>query len=352
MGEPVMRRVLAVTACVLAAVLVPEAAFAASAPSDGGDVSQNQTTIDLPVLGDFAVVALNDGLPTGTNGFLTGQLAWAHGAPGRGHAPVDLYLATANPGPSLASWWPKDDRTKAGTAVHPPYGRCVGKKATRACAWVYGNSLGRDDVHRLPSGTSIGTWWIDVEQDNTWSGSTTRNRAVVEGMVAGLAAAKKRVGVYALSGQYTDLLGTVPASSSLTKLPSWVAGARDEGAALRRCSGSSLTAGRVTLVQWVDFGARIDHDVACGSLDQPRPTTSGHARVGSRLTAKHGTWGPGAVRLTYRWTRDGHPIAKAVHSTYTLKKADAHHRVGVTLTGTATGYSRAVQKSATHRIAG
>ncbi|WP_375406972.1 hypothetical protein [uncultured Amnibacterium sp.] len=348
-----MRRALAVAAAagVLAAVLVPESAFAATPPSDGGDVSQNQTSISLPVLGDFAVVALNDGLPTGTNAFLADQLQWAAGAPGVGHSPVDVYVASANPGPALASWWPTGDTTKAGKTVHSPYGRCAGRKATRACAWVYGNSVGRDDVHRLPSGFSVGTWWIDVEQDNTWSTSTLRNRAVVEGMVAGLKAAKKRVGIYALSGQFTDLLGSVPTSSSITTLPSWVAGAKDEAAALQRCSGASLTAGRLTLVQWVDFGAHVDHDVACGTLTQPKPTTSGTYRVGAKLTAKHGTWGPGTVRLTYRWTRDGQPIAKATHSTYTLKRADARHRIGVTVTGTETGYSTAVQKSTTHRIA-
>ena len=136
--------------------------------------------------------------------------------------------------------------------MHSPYGSCVGKHATRACAWVYGNSIGRDDVHRGVTG-SVGTWWIDVEQDNTWSSSTARNRAVVEGMVAGLKAAKKRVGIYALSNQFSDILGTVPASSTITKLPSWVAGAKDENAALQRCNGASLTKGRLTLVQWVDF---------------------------------------------------------------------------------------------------
>jgi hypothetical protein len=343
-----LRRAAVVTACVVAAVLVPEAAFAAVAPTDGGDVSKYQGTTSLPVLGDFAVVALNDGLPTGTNPSLQPQLQWASTAPGTGHSRADVYLASANPG-LAAAWWPSGDRTKAGATVHSPYGKCVGTKATTACAWVYGNSMGRDDVHRLPSGVSVGTWWIDIENDNTWSSSTTRNRAVVEGMIAGLKAGKRTAGIYALSAQYKDIVGTVPASSPITKLHSWVAGAKDESAALSRCSGSSLTAGRLTLVQWVDFTNRIDHDVACGTLTQPKPTTSGSRHVGHRLTAKLKTWGSG-VHRTYRWTRDGHAIAKATHSTYTLTKKDLHHRVGVTVTGTLKGYSKAVQKSTTHRI--
>ena len=345
----VLGRAAAVAACVLAAVLVPEAAFASVAPSDGGDVSRQQGTTSLPVVGSFAVVAVNTGLPTQTNPSLAGQLAWAATASGVGHNRVDVYLASANPG-LAAAWWPKSNVTHAGRTVHSPYGSCVGAHATRACAWVYGNSIGRDDVHRGVTG-AVGTWWIDVEQDNTWSTSTVRNRAVVEGMVAGLRAAKKRVGIYALSNQFSEILGTVPAPSSITKLPSWVAGAKDENAALRRCDGASLTTGRLTLVQWVDFTNRVDHDVACGTLTQPKPTVAGTERVGRRLTAKVGTWGPTGVHLTYRWTRDGANIATATHGTYTLRTADERHRVGVTVTGTEVGYSRAVQRSVTHRIA-
>lgn len=341
-------RAAAVAACVLTAVLVPDAAFAAVAPSDGGDVSRNQQS-DLPVIGDFGVVAVNTGLPTETNPFLASQLAWAATASGVGHSKVDVYLASANPG-LAGAWWPRGDRTRAGTTVHSPYGACVGEHATTACAWVYGNSVGRDDLHRGVTGP-VGTWWIDVEQDNTWSSSTTRNRAVVEGMVAGLRAARKRVGIYALSAQFAHILGRAPASSTIAGLPAWVAGAKDETAARHRCTGASLTTGRVTLVQWVDFAVHVDHDVACGSLTQPRPTVAGPLHVGHRVTAKVGTWGPGPVHRTYRWTRDGHPIARATHSSYTLQKADRHHRIGVTVTGTEVGYSTAVQRSTTHRIA-
>lgn len=347
------RRAVATAAAVLAAVLVPEAAFAATAPVLGGaDVSRKQGTT-LPPIGDFAVVALNTGLPTETNPSLVPQLQWAATASGAGHNAVDVYLASANPG-LAAAWWPSSDTTRAGTPVRPPsaYKTCR-HTASMACAWVYGNSIGRDDVQRLPAGTSIGTWWIDVEggaDGNTWSSSTSRNRAVVEGMVAGLKASKKRVGLYAASAHFREVLGAVPATSSVTKLPFWAAGSASEAAALTRCSGASLTSGRLVLAQWTDDGGLTDHDVACGVLTQPKPTISGKYHVGRKLAAKVKPWGPSGVRLTYRWTRDGHPIGKATHRTYTLKKADRRHRIGVTVTGTLTGYSRAVQKSATHRI--
>ena len=347
-----VRRAALAVMCVVAVVLVPEAAFASVPPSDGADVSVNQcATLTTP--GDFAVVAVNDGIATTANACLQDELAWAATATGVHHNAVDVYVLSADPGPALASWWPSSDRTKADVAVHSPYGACTGKKASNACAWVYGDSMARDQTGFAGSGVAIGRWWIDVEggpDGNTWSSSTARNRAVVEGMVAGFTAHKKRVGLYAATSHFHEVLGTVPAKSAIAKLPFWGAGARSEADALHRCSGSSLTAGRLTLMQWTEAGGQIDHDVACGTLTQPRPTISGSYRPRHRLTAKLKTWGPGAVHLTYRWTRDGHAIAKATHRTYTLKQADAHHRIGVTVTGTITGYSKAVQKSATHRI--
>jgi hypothetical protein len=351
----VMRRSLAAAALVIAAVLVPEAALAATVPTVGGDVSRFQCD-SLPVLGDFAVVAVNTGLPTEQNPCLAPELAWASTAPGVGHSPVDVYLASANPPVAQASWWPTGNRTKGGTVVHSPYGSCkktaAGKRnASRACSWVYGSSLARDDVHRMTA--SVGRWWIDVEggpDGNSWSSSTTRNRAVLEGMISGLKAAKKTAGLYAASAHLHDVLGTLPASSSITKLPYWAVAA-DQTAAYKRCSGTSPTAGRLTLVQWTETGTGFDHDVACASFAKsPKPTISGHITVGKKLTAKAGTWAPGTVHLAYRWTRDGHAIAKATHSTYTLKHADAHHRIAVRVTATETGYSRGVRTSSSHRV--
>jgi hypothetical protein len=351
-----LRRASVAAACVLAAVLVPEAAFAATAsvsPSFGRDVSSD-TCGALQTPEDFGVVAVNHQIATKANECLPAELAWAAGSTGIGHDAVDVYVLSADPGPALASWWPSSDRTQGGVTVHSPYKTCVGKKATTACAWVYGNSLARNQVALVDPTVSIGRWWIDVEggaSGNTWSSSTAQNRAVVEGMVAGFTSSKKRVGLYAATSHFREVLGTVPAKSSISKLPFWAAGATSRADALKRCSTSSMTAGRLTLVQWTESGdTSVDYDVACGTLTQPKPTISGKYHPKHKLTAKVKTWSPAGVHLTYRWTRDGKAIAKATHSTYTLTKKDRRHRIGVTVTGTLNGYSRAVQKSATHRI--
>jgi len=76
----------------------------------------------------------------------------------------------------------------------------------------------------------------------------------------------------------------------------------------------------------------------------PVPTIAGTALVGSVLTAKPGTWAPGAVTLTYQWKRNGVAIAGATAATYTLALADAGTSVTVTVLGSRAGFT-AVSKT-------
>ncbi|RIX27727.1 glycoside hydrolase family 25 domain-containing protein [Amnibacterium setariae] len=346
---------LAVTAGLLAAVLTPQAANAATAPPRpvGIDVSYpNCAQVLEPAA--FAIVGINEGLGRTDNPCLAAQLAYAASTPGTGHARLDVYVNTQNPSPKEAASWPTGDVTFDGHRMKSPYGKCSGG-ASRACSWIYGASIARDDVTRLAANGvtgPVGRWWLDVETANSWSTSKTRNRAALEGMAAAFAQLGKPVGLYSLKGELGDLIGSVPRSSRLWKLPFWIAGAADQGAALRACSMAPLTGGRVTLAQWKDDAAHLDRDVACGTFSKsPKPKIFGHYRKGAKLTAKPGTWAPGAVHLAYRWTRDGKPIAKATHAKYTVKRADRGHRIAVVVTATENGYSRVVRTSASHRVA-
>lgn len=78
-----------------------------------------------------------------------------------------------------------------------------------------------------------------------------------------------------------------------------------------------------------------------------KPTISGKAVVGTRLTAKTGSWSPTPTTYTYRWLRDGKAISGATTSSYTLTKADRGKRIQVTVTGTRSGYDAASRTSAT-----
>ena len=72
----------------------------------------------------------------------------------------------------------------------------------------------------------------------------------------------------------------------------------------------------------------------------------GTPKVGSKLTANPGTWGPSPVTKTYQWKRNGVAITGATASTYTLKTADAGKVITVTVKGSKTGYTSVYKTSA------
>lgn len=77
-----------------------------------------------------------------------------------------------------------------------------------------------------------------------------------------------------------------------------------------------------------------------------KPVLVGQAKVGSKLVADAGTWGPAPVKLTYRWYANGKRIAGAKSSTLVLKKAHKGKRITVKVTGTKKGYPTVTRVSA------
>ncbi|MHA3837558.1 carboxypeptidase regulatory-like domain-containing protein [Terrabacter sp. AAH1] len=86
--------------------------------------------------------------------------------------------------------------------------------------------------------------------------------------------------------------------------------------------------------------------VAAGVLTAPVPKITGTVKVGYRLTATAGTWGPLPVTVKYQWRRNGVAITGASASTYLLTAADRTARMTVTVTGMKTGYTTAAKTSA------
>lgn len=84
--------------------------------------------------------------------------------------------------------------------------------------------------------------------------------------------------------------------------------------------------------------------VAAGVLFGPLPAISGTARVGSRLTAKPGTWKPTAA-LSYRWFASGKPISGATGSTWEVPASVAGKTITVKVTGTRAGYATLARTS-------
>jgi hypothetical protein len=264
-------------AAVLTVALPATSAFAAPAdvPGEGVgvgvDVSHPQCGEQLPDGHAFGVVGVNGGLATLPNPCLEAQLRWAARATDEAddRPDVQLYVNTANPGEvrELVTTWPSSGST--------PYGGCDGRNTT-ACSWQYGWERARTSVTQffLPAARAAGvaddpaayTWWLDVEDANTWqsdsSAAQARNRAALEGMAAYLSARGGTVGLYAVPAQWREIAGAVAWDSSLYRLDSWLPGATSRVGAEENCTEEPLTAGgEVVLAQYVRDG--LDHDIAC-----------------------------------------------------------------------------------------
>jgi len=243
---------------------------AAAPPKDpvGIDISWPQCGKTLPERPAFAIVGVNGGLASNDNPCFADQLAWAKKfTTGVTAQPkVALYVNTANPGHE-GSWWPASN-TYRDVVVANPYGTCEGA-VDLPCSYVYGYVRAyQDAVERVKTDPGSYFWWLDVETGNSWQtgadDSTALNRATLEGMVDYFKRTTVGVGIYSTSYQWGIIAGTVPPTSSLTALPSWLAGAKTLRGAKSNCSLPGLTPGStVTVTQYVSAG--LDYDYSCPS---------------------------------------------------------------------------------------
>lgn len=74
------------------------------------------------------------------------------------------------------------------------------------------------------------------------------------------------------------------------------------------------------------------------TLKTKKVSIAGTAKVGKKLRASTGAWGPAPVRKSYKWYRNGRTISGQKNSTYKLRKADAGKRITVRVTQTKAGY--------------
>ncbi len=86
--------------------------------------------------------------------------------------------------------------------------------------------------------------------------------------------------------------------------------------------------------------------VAAGTLTAATPKITGTAKVGARLSASVGTWGPAPVTIKYQWKINGAGISGASRSTYVITASAKGKRITVTVTGSKTGFTSLARTSA------
>lgn len=80
-------------------------------------------------------------------------------------------------------------------------------------------------------------------------------------------------------------------------------------------------------------------------LTSEKPWLYGVAQVGRTLVGGVRAWGPGDVRLSWQWYRDGVRIPGATGTTYELAAADAGHRIRFGVRGSAPRFETATRLS-------
>jgi putative cell wall-binding protein len=120
--------------------------------------------------------------------------------------------------------------------------------------------------------------WVDVEarKGQPWPTGTAAqpgNRAVLEGILAGLKAAGIESGFYANANDWNVITG----NWQRPDVPFWATvGARDQATAQARCAAPGLDGGPVYQAQWWTTTPAVDYDLTCPGheLAAPNPTLS------------------------------------------------------------------------------
>jgi hypothetical protein len=91
-------------------------------------------------------------------------------------------------------------------------------------------------------------------------------------------------------------------------------------------------------------------EAATKKLKTKKPKITGEAKVGEKLTAVTGKWGPGKVNFKYQWLVAGKAVKKATKKSYVVAAEDAGKKVSVKVTGSKKGYKTAKKTSAAKKV--
>lgn len=114
-------------------------------------------------------------------------------------------------------------------------------------------------------------WWLDVEEANSWSATTTVNAATIQGAIDYLNTQGIRVGVYSMPFMWRNVAGkdfvpTQVIGGVAVSIPTWLPiGITNQVGALNKCvtAKSFITGSPIWLIQYVLNSKAVDQNVAC-----------------------------------------------------------------------------------------
>jgi hypothetical protein len=240
------------------------------AGTSGMDVSYPACQDPLPAAPTtFAIIGVTGGRAYYQNACLIKEFAWAQTAT----IPPSFFMNLNSPGGALAF-----------KAQSGPKGNCA-TTDDMCLSYNFGYHDARLAYADAQSQeTTAVMWWLDVEEENSWSDNKAANAQVVQGAVDFLRSQNRTIGIYSTSKQWGELMGSYSPA-----LPNWVAGAPDSDTAPTYCDAShAFAGGTVWLVQYTpgDF----DADYACGAPPVTPATPTGLQATAVNATTIQLTW--------------------------------------------------------------
>lgn len=238
--------------------------------------------------------------------------------------------------------------------------------STRTFGWdlngdgVFGDNADPTAEYVLPSWSVPGSHHVAVEVRHSLQGAedppATDSTSV--SVVSKVALTSVALSGQPLVGQTLTVNGGTPTPATATSTWVWLG----DGVTITTTSGPSYklaaaAAGRrvVARVTASSPGCAASSpatsaSVAVRALNLTRPTFTGTARVGRKLTGTRGTWSQVSHTFSYRWLRDSRPITGATRSTYVTTRADRGHLISLRVTATRSGFTSVSATSAARRI--
>ncbi|MEE4490145.1 hypothetical protein [Streptomyces sp. BE230] len=346
---------------------------------------------DSAGVADTAVPALYDtSLRNGCTHFIPSgyQCAVSAGTGGRGLSPSILVL-------SLPEDAPRTDFTTELVCKSVLCGTekvsigsldtTTGASGTRTTVQLSGTALHKDDQVRISlsgksiesttaavsadrrtltvvldlTGAAVGTWDASVITHNGWQyprGSFTVTPAPLVSGTPPVISGTPRVGA-----KLTATTGTWSGAPTSYAYQWYADGKAVSGATastytptaslLGRKLSVNVTARKSGTPDTVRGSATVTVTAGAAPKATTAPKITGTVRVGTKLTAAHGTWAPAPTSYAYQWKADGKAVKGATASTYTPTASLLGKKLSVTVTARRTGHTSGTATTTAVKVA-
>lgn len=254
---------------------VPPSVMGSPYPSSsiGYDISFNTKNYPTTAFG-FAVIGVNAGKSFTHNQRLASEFSWAHFASA---AAPTLYLNVNAPYGSTASAAtmsaPKTCDTLFGATTTSAATGGSYPEPTVCGSYNYGYNAAKDAYQYATNDAKVSAklWWLDIEEENSWSTDVAVNDAVIQGTIDYLNSQGIRVGIYSVPYMWRKIAGdgftpTESIGNSSLPVPTWFPiGINNLTGAINACrtKPSFIPGSPVWVIQYVADSVAIDQNIAC-----------------------------------------------------------------------------------------